>query len=81
MLGAERAKTFCYVYDVTETGNFEGRNILHLAKPLAVWRKILDRDAGGLEVELDEDCGELLAARARRVRPGATRRSSPAPTL
>ena len=34
VLGPERAGTFCRVYDVTEAGNFEGRNILHLARPI-----------------------------------------------
>jgi uncharacterized protein YyaL (SSP411 family) len=69
VLGPERAKTFCYVYDVSEAGNFEGRNILHLSKPLAVAAKILGRDPGELEVELDAGRAALLAARARRVRP------------
>ena len=29
VLGAEAARSFCLVYDVTEAGNFEGRNILN----------------------------------------------------
>jgi uncharacterized protein len=32
VLGAEAAERFCYVYDVTAEGNFEGKNILNLAK-------------------------------------------------
>ena len=31
VLEPETAKTFCRVYDVTDEGNFEGRNILHLS--------------------------------------------------
>jgi uncharacterized protein YyaL (SSP411 family) len=69
VLGPERARTFCYVYDVTEAGNFEGRNILHLSKPPAVSAKILGRDAAELEADLDAGRAALLAARARRVRP------------
>ena len=69
VLGAERAKTFCYVYDITATGNFEGRNILHLSKPLPTSAKILGRDAGALEADLAGSRAQLLAARARRVRP------------
>ena len=34
VLEPEIAKTFCRVYDVTDEGNFEGRNILHLSRPL-----------------------------------------------
>ena len=30
VLGAQRGKTFCHVYDVTEAGNWESRNILNL---------------------------------------------------
>ena len=69
VLGAERAKIFCHVYDVTATGNFEGRNILHLANPIALAAKMLDRDADELEAELAEDRRLLLAARSQRVRP------------
>ena len=55
---------------MTATGNFEGRNILHLSKPIAVCAKILGRDAASLEEELAADRAVLLEARARRVRPG-----------
>ncbi len=34
VLGAEEAKTFCYVYDVSATGNFEDANILNRPKTL-----------------------------------------------
>ena len=70
VLGPERAAAFANVYDVTATGNFEGRNILHLSKPIAVCAKILGRDAAALEAELAADRAVLLEARARRVRPG-----------
>ena len=49
VLGPERAAAFCKVYDVTASGNFEGSNILHLSKPIAVCGKILGRDAASLE--------------------------------
>ena len=70
VLGPERAAAFGKVYDVSETGNFEGRNILHLSKPIAVCAKILGRDLAGLEAELAADRALLLEARAHRVRPG-----------
>ena len=35
VLGPKRAAVFCHVYDVTTAGNFDGRNILHLPKPIA----------------------------------------------
>ena len=70
VIGSERAAAFGYVYDVTAAGNFEGRNILHLPKPIAVCAKILGRDAASLEQQLTADRALLLEARSRRVRPG-----------
>ncbi len=64
-----RAETFSYVYDVTATGNFEGRNILHLATPVETCAKMLGQETAALEAQLAEDRRRLLAARARRVRP------------
>jgi len=69
VLGHERAAAFGKVYDVTAAGNFEGQNILHLAKPIAHCAKILGRDAASLEEELTADRALLLEARACRVRP------------
>ena len=40
---------------MTATGNFEGRNILHLSKPIAVCAKMLGRDDAELEEELAAD--------------------------
>jgi uncharacterized protein YyaL (SSP411 family) len=47
-------------FGVTEAGNFEGKNILHLA----------DGAAGGRPAGLDASRAALLAARAERVPPG-----------
>jgi uncharacterized protein len=69
VLGAERARTFCYVYDVSDAGNFDGQNVLHLARPVALYAKLLGRDAGELEAELAEDRVKLLAARQERLQP------------
>ena len=70
VLGDEAAERFCYVYDVTDQGNFEGRNILNLPKTIQQCA-----DAKGWKLtELTEDSAEsrakLLARRATRVRPG-----------
>jgi hypothetical protein len=58
------------VYDVTEAGNFEGRNILNLPKTIeqCAWLKGWDLD--GLQAELAESRRRLLEVRDRRVRPG-----------
>ncbi len=60
VLGEQRAQPVLAHYGASEDGNFEGRNILHLA--------------GGAAEEEPEDLTEtrhvLLEARAQRVRPG-----------
>ena len=70
LLGDERAERFMYVYDVSEVGNFEGANILNLPKTLVQAASLKQWDPEALAKELAEARGELLAARAQRVRPG-----------
>ena len=69
VLGQDRGKTFAYVYDVSESGNWEGKNILNLPRPISQAAKLLSRDEAGLSAELAEDRAKLLAARDRRVPP------------
>ncbi|MGH6974479.1 MAG: thioredoxin domain-containing protein, partial [Stellaceae bacterium] len=57
-----RAARFKDIYDVTPAGNWEGRVIVNRLHHLD-WR-------GDEETELAQDLGILLAARAKRVRPG-----------
>ncbi len=70
LLGDEKAKTFAYVYDVTESGNWEEHNILNLPKTLAQSAKMLGRDEASLRSELGESRARLLVAREQRVPPG-----------
>jgi uncharacterized protein len=70
VLGPAAAATFCRVYDVTEAGNFEGRNILHLARPVEIEARMLGRETQALAADLAESRAKLLAARNARVRPG-----------
>ena len=69
-LGDDDAALFAECYGVSERGNFEGRNILHLARDPADFA----REKGLAEQELEERLAplrrKLLAERARRVRPG-----------
>lgn len=70
VVGKDAAEIFCYVYDVTEPGNFEGHSILNLSKPIEVCAKIKGRNPEELRGELAASRGRLLAVRAHRVRPG-----------
>ncbi len=70
VLGQQRAELFAKVYGVTDSGNFEGRSILHLPKSIAQLAKIWARDEAKLQQKLDECRCELFAARETRSRPG-----------
>jgi uncharacterized protein YyaL (SSP411 family) len=69
VLGEERGATFGRVYDVTDVGNFEGRNILNLPKTLEQCASILRREPQELAAELAESREKLFAVREKRVRP------------
>jgi uncharacterized protein YyaL (SSP411 family) len=70
VLGAEQGATFGRVYDVSDVGNFEGRNILNLPKTLEQCAAILSREPQGLAADLADSREKLFAAREKRVRPG-----------
>ena len=64
VLGSDAARLLSPVYDVSEAGNFEGRNILHLPHDLDA----VARQKGIPRVELDGLLKESLAAlKARRA--------------
>lgn len=69
VLGAERAKEFCEVYNVTAKGNFEGHSILNLPKPVAEFAKLNGVKEAELQKRLADDRSKLFAHRAKRVRP------------
>jgi uncharacterized protein YyaL (SSP411 family) len=69
-LGRERGERFCYVYDVTEEGNFEDRNILNLPKSIAQCAAVRGWEASTLRDELTDARRVLLEIRDRRIRPG-----------
>ena len=67
VLGKESASKFAAIYDVTDNGNFEGKNILNLTDRL--------KDAGPedmFDVKTASKAArqQLLAVRNKRVRPG-----------
>ena len=70
VLGPDRLDTFARVFDVTERGNWEGKTILNLPRPLEEVAAALGRDPEDLRQDLDEDRAKLLEARGRRVPPG-----------
>jgi len=69
LLGADAA-TFCRVYGVTAGGNWEGSNILNLAKPATEFFAELDTDPETLAAQLARARAILLEARGDRIAPG-----------
>ncbi len=70
VLDREAAEIFCYVYDVSESGNFENHNILNLPKSIDTCAQIKRHDVDRLRSELAESRAKLFQLRKRRVRPG-----------
>ena len=70
VLGSEVAERFCYVYDVSREGNFEGQNILNLPKSLEQCARARNWDVKQLREEMDAARKQLLRRRNQRIRPG-----------
>jgi uncharacterized protein YyaL (SSP411 family) len=70
VLGPDRLDTFARVFDVTEGGNWEGKTILNMPRPLDEVAAGLGREVDDLRRQLDEDRAKLLEVRGRRVPPG-----------
>ncbi|RME81477.1 MAG: thioredoxin domain-containing protein [Caldilineae bacterium] len=69
VLGREEGELFCRFYDISENGNFEGRNILHVPQELAVFAAATGMEPEALERILAEGRRKLFAARERRIKP------------
>jgi uncharacterized protein YyaL (SSP411 family) len=70
VLGEEVGERFCYVYDVSEGGNFEGKSILNLPKTIEQCASLRSWDEEELRAELAEARASLLKVRDQRIRPG-----------
>jgi len=66
---AEAARRFCAAYDITEAGNFEGRSIPNLPRPLDDVAAELGLARPDLDASLRASRARLYEARARRVPP------------
>ncbi len=68
-LDARAARLLCRVHDVSEGGNFEGRNILHLPHDVDAVARQEGLGRGELEAILRDARATLGAVRARRPQP------------
>ena len=69
LLGPEDGRLFCYAYDVTPRGNWEGHNILNRPKPHEQAAKVLQISPKDLETVLTRCRARLFDARSRRIAP------------
>jgi uncharacterized protein len=65
----QEAHLFCKYYGVTEAGNFEGRNVLHIVRPLEEFAQSVHMPAQEIEQALLRVRSLLFEKRQKRVRP------------
>jgi len=69
ILGEETSEIFSRIYDVSDIGNFEGKNILH---PVLTWEqagRLFKRDPVDVERTMADARKKLFEAREKRVKP------------
>lgn len=69
ILDGEEARLFCEYFDVTEQGNFEGRNILHTTERSEQFSLKLGIPIYEFETKIKELKQQVWAARCQRERP------------
>lgn len=68
-LSKEDAELFCEFYGVSSAGNFEGRNVLHIATPLAEFSEMRKMPVDELRNRLSLAKKTLLKNREKRIAP------------
>jgi uncharacterized protein len=69
VLGEEASEIFCRIYDVSEHGNFEGKNILHPILTLEQASKLFRRDPKDIEALITNARQALFREREKRIKP------------
>lgn len=69
VLNERDAKLALGLYGITENGNFEGYNVLHLTQPLVDYAQEHGLDNAGLRKRMGLIRQTLLQARAKRIKP------------
>ena len=69
ILGEDAAEIFCRIYDVSEQGNFEDKNILHPILTLEQASKYFNRGVDEIAALLGEAKAKLFAEREKRIKP------------
>ena len=69
LLGDEQGEIFCRIYDVSEQGNFEEKNILHPILTVEQASKFFRRNLGEIETLVAEAKRKLFLEREKRIKP------------
>jgi uncharacterized protein len=69
LLGEADGEIFCRMYDVTEQGNFEEKNILHPILTIEQASKFFRKQRAEIEALVASAKEKLLAAREKRIKP------------
>src|SRR5262249_31196417 len=69
LLGEEDARLFCRYFDITEFGNFEGHNILHVEEDIKVIAKLMGVTLERLSEVIARGKRILFEAREHRIKP------------
>jgi len=69
ILGSEDAQIFNFYYDVSDEGNFEGKNIPHVSYTAEAAAKAFKIDVEKLNAVIASGKKKLFAARERRIKP------------
>jgi uncharacterized protein YyaL (SSP411 family) len=69
LLGAEDGEVFARMYDVTEEGNFEERNILHPILTVDQASKFFRKEKSEIEALIARTKEKLFTAREKRIKP------------
>jgi uncharacterized protein YyaL (SSP411 family) len=69
VLGDERGEIFCRFYDVSDLGNFEGKNILHPVLTLEQAARYFKRDSEEIERTIAGSRENLFLKREERIKP------------
>ena len=69
LLGAEDGEVFARMYDVTEDGNFEEKNILHPILTVDQANKFFRKEKSEIEALIARTKEKLFTAREKRIKP------------
>ena len=70
LLGEENGALFCELYNVTDSGNFEGSNILNMTRSYQEFADAKGIEKSELRSRMKTSRASLLSARDQRIRPG-----------